>query len=276
MSEVARAVKQAHEMFLAYKKIHLEKGKEDECKSMITAMKIQFMKFPTFLNPDVQTPTRTQEVMIVREAMEHAVLLAVATKNMNDFEKHFEILRVYYTDFPDEPKSERRLLILGLHLLRLLAVNKTRAYHMELERIAVTDQDNMYIKDVVQLERYNMEGSYHKMLQARSKVPSSHYVPLMEMLLETVRREVFRCAMGAYESLSVDGARRLLMFENNDDLKKFIQAEKEARGEEMQGWDLVGEEYTFVHQTSREGTLLPFMTIINDNLKYSNELQRIV
>eukprot|EP01059_Diplonema_ambulator_P006471 TRINITY_DN1615_c0_g1_i4.p1 TRINITY_DN1615_c0_g1~~TRINITY_DN1615_c0_g1_i4.p1 ORF type:complete len:276 (+),score=99.27 TRINITY_DN1615_c0_g1_i4:76-903(+) len=275
MSEVARAVKQAHELYLQYKKIHGDKTKVAECRKMLSELKVIFTKFPTFLNPEQQTPTRAQEVVLVREALEHAVLLAAANCNIDDFAQNFEILRVYYTDFKDEPKSERRLLILGLHLLRLLAMNETRAYHMELERIAVEDHDNMYIKDVVQLERYIMEGSYHKMLQARSKVPSAHYVPLMEMLLVTVRREVFKCATHAYEELSVEGARKLLMFDNTDDLRAFVEAEKERRGDEVMGWVLEGDKYKFVHNEDQDDRL-PFATVISNNLGYANELQRIV
>eukprot|EP01059_Diplonema_ambulator_P006468 TRINITY_DN1615_c0_g1_i1.p1 TRINITY_DN1615_c0_g1~~TRINITY_DN1615_c0_g1_i1.p1 ORF type:complete len:277 (+),score=115.50 TRINITY_DN1615_c0_g1_i1:34-864(+) len=261
-----------------YKQLYTGEGTPTNpaaCKQLLHELKVLFTTFPTFLNPSADSATRIKEISLVREAMENSVLLAAATKNTDDFAQNFEILRVYYTDFKDEPKSERRLLILGLHLLRLLAMNETRAYHMELERIAVEDHDNMYIKDVVQLERYIMEGSYHKMLQARSKVPSAHYVPLMEMLLVTVRREVFKCATHAYEELSVEGARKLLMFDNTDDLRAFVEAEKERRGDEVMGWVLEGDKYKFVHNEDQDDRL-PFATVISNNLGYANELQRIV
>ena len=113
---------------------------------MLGELKLLFTEFPTFLNPDATTPTRPQEIMLVRETMEHAVLQAATNKDVQEFQRHFEILRTYYNDFTDGPQSERRLLILGLHLLRLLATSETRTFHMELERIKVADQESMYIK----------------------------------------------------------------------------------------------------------------------------------
>lgn len=43
------------------------------------------------------------------------------------------------------------------------------------------------VRDVIQLERFLMEGSYHKLLQARSKIPSNEYIGFVNMLLDTVR-----------------------------------------------------------------------------------------
>ena len=126
-----------------------------------------------------------------------------------------------------------------------------------------------------------MEGSYHKMLQSRKNVPSDHYAPLMDMMLLTVRREVFQCAMRAYDSLSVDGACKLLMFEQKEELLKFIKEEKESKEEEETrgGWILKGDSFLFNHQEGptvlRKGAL-PFEHILTNNLNYAHELYRIV
>eukprot|EP01061_Rhynchopus_euleeides_P038121 TRINITY_DN65540_c0_g1_i1.p1 TRINITY_DN65540_c0_g1~~TRINITY_DN65540_c0_g1_i1.p1 ORF type:complete len:276 (+),score=119.00 TRINITY_DN65540_c0_g1_i1:132-959(+) len=274
MAEPAKAVMEAHKQFQEFKKLADAKNYE-EANKVLSGLKLLFTRFPTFLNPEATTDTRSQEVVLVRETMEHAVLAAASAKDMGAFERHFEILRTYYTDFEDEPASERRLLILGLHLLRLLATNETRMFHMEMERITVVDQDSMYIRDVIQLERYLMEGSYLKMLTARKKAPSAHYEPLMEMLLETVRREVFKCAMRSYDSLSVDGARRLLMFDKMDDVLAFIDEErKKLDDDNASAWNLRGDTFHF-SDNEQHGDTLPFTTLIQNQLHYSHELQRI-
>ena len=126
-----------------------------------------------------------------------------------------------------------------------------------------------------------MEGSYHKMLQARKKVPSDHYVPLMDMMLLTVRREVFQCAMTAYDKLSIDGACKLLMFEKKEELLKFIDEEKESREDEetVGSWILKGEDFLFNHEegvTATRKGVLPFEQILTNNLNYAHELYRIV
>ena len=137
----------------------------------------------------------------------------------------------------------------------------------------------MHTQDVIQLERFLTEGRYLKMLTARKKAPSHHYVPLMEMLLETIRREVFTCAGKAYETLSVEGARKLLMYEKTADLLSFVEAEKKKRTEKDEAsaaarWALRGDTFHFQDAEQREDTL-PFNEIIQNQLHYSHELQRI-
>eukprot|EP01060_Flectonema_neradi_P014725 TRINITY_DN2135_c0_g1_i1.p1 TRINITY_DN2135_c0_g1~~TRINITY_DN2135_c0_g1_i1.p1 ORF type:complete len:275 (+),score=45.41 TRINITY_DN2135_c0_g1_i1:45-869(+) len=250
-----------------------------ECRKMLDEQLTKFIEMPTFLNPEGESPTKEEEVNLVVKTMEQAVLVAATTKEIGEFRRHFEILRTYYNDFPT-CKSDRRQLILGLHLLCLLASNETRTFHMELERIKVVDQESLYIKDVIQLERYLMEGSYHKMLQARKKVPSEHYTPLMDLMLLAVRRAVFQCTMSAYDKVSVTGACKLLMFDNQEELLKFIEQEKESKEEdESRGaWVLKNDHFLFNHEegtVARKGAL-PFEQILENNLNYAHELYRIV
>ena len=77
--------------------------------------------------------------------------------------------------------------LLGLNLLRLLASNQIADFHTELELIPTEMLDNAFIKHPVQLEQYLMEGSYTKIIESRSDVPSSCYTYVMDQLLQTVR-----------------------------------------------------------------------------------------
>eukprot|EP01062_Namystynia_karyoxenos_P018261 TRINITY_DN1678_c0_g4_i1.p1 TRINITY_DN1678_c0_g4~~TRINITY_DN1678_c0_g4_i1.p1 ORF type:complete len:321 (+),score=162.24 TRINITY_DN1678_c0_g4_i1:80-964(+) len=290
--ESQEAVKKASELRDQYTQACRAK-KSAEAARLLAQLKVVFTKFPTFLNPCATSPLRVQEVMLVRDTFEHACLNAAARvaqepeAAITDFGRHFEVLRQYYTDFAEVQPSERRLQVLGLNLLRLLANHETVAFHMELESVSVGDLDSVHVKDVVQLERYLQEGSYNKLLDARKKVPSADYAPLMDMLVDTVRRAVFDAAPRAYDSLSFEGALKLLMYQSEGDMTAYIRAETdrrraaaEAAGEAYEAkWRQEGQRYQFVSKeadkTQRKDTL-PFDSIMRQQLDYAHEMQRVV
>lgn len=47
--------------------------------------------------------------------------------------------------------------------------------------------NSSYIKHVSELERYLMEGAYHKILSAKENVPAESFAYFMESLTSTVR-----------------------------------------------------------------------------------------
>eukprot|EP01065_Artemidia_motanka_P026153 TRINITY_DN31073_c0_g1_i1.p1 TRINITY_DN31073_c0_g1~~TRINITY_DN31073_c0_g1_i1.p1 ORF type:complete len:293 (+),score=114.84 TRINITY_DN31073_c0_g1_i1:67-945(+) len=288
-------VKEAFDAAGEYKKA-FEARDYEKAGSLLGRLKCMFTEFPSFLDPSASSATKEQEVMIVRDVFEHACLIAASRvkedpqEALHEFGRHFEVLRQYFVDFSGSSPSERRLLVLGLNLLRLLALGETKHFHMELESIAVEDQASNYVKDVVQLERYLQEGSYNKLLDARKKVPSSEYTPMMDMLLDTVRRGVFECAASAYNSLSVQGARELLMFsgpQGAEEMSRYIRAETERRRAvaEQQGedfcepWRLQGDRFVFGseedHRAHRR-EVLPYDSMMVQQLGYAHEMQRVV
>lgn len=58
--------------------------------------------------------------------------------------------------------------LLGLNLLYLLSVNRVSEFHTELELLSTeVIQRNQYIRPILALEQYIMEGRYNKIFQAR-------------------------------------------------------------------------------------------------------------
>jgi len=287
-------VKEAYDVLQQYKDA-ISKKDHGQCAKLFSQLKRLFTKLPTFLSPTSDTPGRAREAILVRDTFEHACLETASRVPQDpqgalaEFGRHYEVLRTYYEDFTDVAPSERRLLVLGLNLLRLLALGDSKSFHMELEGVGLEDQETPYVKDVVQLERYLEEGSYNKLLDARKKVPSADYSPLMDMLLDTVRRGVFECAPTAYTSLSKTAACGLLMFtgaEAEKQMGDYIRAENERRRAQA---EVTGESYTeawkedkgrFVFREETETHVkkdaLPFDSIMRQQLDFAHELQRVV
>jgi len=93
--------------------------------------------------------------------------------------------------FKDIPPSSYQYQILGLNLLRLLALNRIAEFHTELELIPLDKHDNIYIKHPIQLEQYIMEGSYNKVFSAAKDLPAPSYSFFIEYLMDTRLKYVY-------------------------------------------------------------------------------------
>jgi len=193
---------------------------------------------------------------------------SIKAKEVAWFERHVAQVKTYYTDYAHLlNESERKWPILGLSLMNLLAHNRIEEFHTELELIPTRDQQNIYISYPVQLEQRLMEGSYNKILTAKShaKIPAFHF--FVDILVNTVREKISECNEKAYESLPVDDARSLLMFKSNADLLEYAK---------KRGWEERRDNTIVFNKKSKEVALVPSHVLIRQLLGYATELERIV
>jgi len=235
-------------------------------KSLLTQMKIEMTKF-NFLVPD---GIDNAKFVLAREILEYAVLLSVKLKDSEGFERNFAQVKNYYNDNSNSnvPSSERKQMLLGLNLLRLLAYNRIAEYHTELEIIPVNMLENVYIKYSIQLEQFLMEGNYNKIFEhtSPSAQPAKPYNYFMDLLIGTVRSEIASCIEKAYNSLKVTNAQKLLRFNSADEFTDFATKRK---------WTITGDTCNFQTQENKKLTI-PTMELIHQTLNYAKELERIV
>ncbi|RYR17357.1 hypothetical protein Ahy_B03g062131 isoform C [Arachis hypogaea] len=174
---------------------------------------------------------------------EHAVVLSVKIEDQDAFERDFFQLKPYYTDACNKlPPSPQEYPILGLNLLRLLVQNRIAEFHTELELLSSAALENPCIKHAVELEQSFMEGAYNRVLSARQTVPHDTYVYFMDLLAKTVsgcvlcyifciflivklsfRDEIAGCSEKAYDYLSMNDAKQMLMFTSDKELSEYIK-----------------------------------------------------
>ncbi|THG00193.1 hypothetical protein TEA_003386 [Camellia sinensis var. sinensis] len=155
---------------------------------------------------------------------EHAVVLSVKIEDQDAFERDFFQLKPYYTDAHGRlPPSPQEYPILGLNLLRLLVQNRIAEFHTELELLSAGAMENNCIKHAVELEQSFMEGAYNRVLSARQTVPHETYVYFMDLLAKTVRDEIAGCSEKAYDSLSINDARKILLFSSDKELFEYVK-----------------------------------------------------
>lgn len=240
-----------------------------QCQQKFTQLKIRLIKFkliPPF--PKEQLATIKKQLTLARETYELGAFLSIEQKDESSFERYVAHLKTYYNDYQVLlGDSEWKWPILGLHLMALLAQNNISEFHTELELVPFDNQQNTnYISFPVELERWLMEGSYNKVLNAAPKVPLPLFKFFMDKLTVTVRKKMASCIEQAYEKFPINQAIELLRFQGK-------QGEFEAFCKER-NWE-VKEEISF-NRGKQQNLDIPAHNTIRQSLLYATELERIV
>ncbi|KAL2524932.1 26S proteasome non-ATPase regulatory subunit 8A [Abeliophyllum distichum] len=242
----------------------------DKCTELLSQLKVLLTKLKSLPPLFEETPNAIRELTLARDIYEHAVVLSVKIEDLDAFERDFFQLKPYYTDARGLPQSPQEYLILGLNLLRLLVQNRIAEFHTELELLSAVALENPCIKHAVELEQSFMEGAYNRVLSARQTVPHETYVYFMDLLAKTVRDEIAGCSEKAYDCLSINDVRQILLFSSDQELVEYIKKEHPE-------WEI---ENGFVFfQRAKESVPckeIPSLQLINQTLSYARELERIV
>ncbi|GMI94220.1 regulatory particle non-ATPase 12A [Hibiscus trionum] len=243
----------------------------DNCTNLLSQLKVLLTKFRSLPPLFENTPNAVNELLLAREIYEHAVVLSVKIEDQDAFERDFFQLKPYYTDAGSRlPPSQQEYLILGLNLLRLLVQNRIAEFHTELELLSPTALENPCIKHAVELEQSFMEGAYNRVLSARQTAPHETYVYFMDLLAKTVRDEIAGCSEKAYDYLSINDARQMLLFSSDPELVEYVK-------EEHPEWEVKnGSVYFQKAKESAPCKEIPSLQLINQTLSYARELERIV
>ncbi|KAG6408265.1 hypothetical protein SASPL_131269 [Salvia splendens] len=243
----------------------------DTCTKLLFQLKIALTGFKSLPPLFEKTPNAVHELTLARDIYEHAVILSVKIEDQDAFERDFCQLKPYYTDAASRlPPSPQEYPILGLNLLRLLVQNRIAEFHTELELLSAIALENPCIKHAVELEQSFMEGAYNRVLTARQAVPHETYVYFMDLLAKTVRDEIAGCSEKAYDTLSVNDARQMLLYSSDKEVIEYIK-------EEHPEWEVKN---GFVFFQRAKGSVpckeIPSLQLINQTLSYARELERIV
>ncbi|OAY74080.1 26S proteasome non-ATPase regulatory subunit 8 homolog A [Ananas comosus] len=243
----------------------------DTCTNLLSQLKVLLTKFPSLPPSFQRTPNAVEELTVARDIYEHAVVLSVKTEDQDAFERDFFQLKPYYTDTCGIiPPSPQEYPILGLNLLRLLVQNRIAEFHTELELLPSSALENPCIKHAVELEQSFMEGAYNRVLSARQTVPHETYVYFMDLLAKTVRDEIAGCSEKAYDYLTINDAKKMLMFSSEQELFQYIT-------EEHPDWETKNGCVFFQKaKESQPSKEIPSLQLINQTLSYARELERIV
>ena len=143
-------------------------------------------------------------------------------------------------------------------------------FHNELELLPEPSRQDPNIAFAVKLEQYLMEGTYNKVLEARTHVPNPYFPFLLSQLLQTVRENIADCAEVAYQCLRLADAQKMLIFDSAAELGAYIQEEKTE-------WSVrEGRVWFKAPEKSLGASDIPSLRLVGETLAYATELDRIV
>jgi 26S proteasome regulatory subunit N12 len=244
----------------------------NKAEQLLSQLKKIFISFDSFLSTSkIMNDQSKQEHLIIRETLEYAIFYSLERKDLNSLERYVLQLKPYYANIIEGlPSSDREQLITGLNLMRLLAQNRVSEFHSEIELIPIKFHENLYIKYPMELELYLMEGSYSKIRKMKDKSPSSEYTIFMDMMMETIRKEIADSTQLAYKKISLEGLQKLLILKDLNETKKFVQSRN--------GWQM--DDGNFVKFTNISDKEISFQenskNVISRTLVYAKDLETIV
>lgn len=250
-----------------------------QCKELLTKLKLIIARFDS-LDPLVPIQQKNvQELLLVREILEQGIIISVRDKDLKAFTIYTSQLFVYYFDYKNlVPKSTKQNAILGTYLLYLLASNSIGDFHMTLEIISIEDQNDPYIKYVLELEQNIMDGYFHRVLTRKSQIPLYLYSVFMEKLHDTIRFKLIDCIFASASSISMNHACELLCFNHSGELTEFLnlyKETKETQKETIPPYEIIEGSILFNNQVTTAQDI-PSLEIYNNTIGYATELERIV
>lgn len=251
MSDVERS-------FATFQQAFNQNAPVDQLQQQLVKLKIDMTNHGFLQSGDAK------ERSVARSVLEYAALTCVRANDFAGFERNVAQLQSYALD-PQESKVKYE--IIGINLLRLLALDKLAEFHTELELIPVAKRSDPFVQYPVTLEQQMMEGAFHKVIKSlKSGLPSQYFGPFAARLSETVRLQIAECLSRAYSTLSLKQAAELLLVSEQE----LPQFEKHC------GWVRTADGGAYDFAQKRTEARVPKQQIMSQTLALAHEVERII
>lgn len=188
------------------------------------------------------------------------------------FERYLAQLAPYYMNSPSLPPSSHQSVLLGLNLLNLLVAGRSADYLVAMAKLSPPLLTSPPISFVKELELCLKEGTYHRLMMAKERLPAPEYGWLVQALVETVRIGIAEGMEQAYEEISLTQAVSMLLL-------TCAQIPMLAEFGQKRGWHLEGERIIFP-RNQKVKFLFDDQTdsklMINRALNYAQALDQII
>lgn len=212
----------------------------------------------------------SRDIVLARDVYELGTLLSIRQEDDALFERHVAQCKTYYLDYAGIiENSARQNLIMALNLMRLLAQNRIAEFHTELELIPVEVRSDPYVRYVLGLEQFLMEGSYAKIASAGLEPPDPSFAFFTSVLMGTVRDEIASCSEKAYKQITIPVARNILSLSSDGDVLAIAEDRNWIIRDGMIHFDEIKVQAPSMEQ-------VPSMELIKRTLHYAKELEQIV
>eukprot|EP00484_Ammonia_sp_Unknown_P023899 CAMPEP_0197037526 /NCGR_PEP_ID=MMETSP1384-20130603/14714_1 /TAXON_ID=29189 /ORGANISM="Ammonia sp." /LENGTH=254 /DNA_ID=CAMNT_0042467839 /DNA_START=49 /DNA_END=813 /DNA_ORIENTATION=+ len=227
-----------------------------------------FKKFQLELIRNGHKLNTAQDLQAAMEGLEIGAQIAINTRDLQMFDRVITQLKQYYLMENIGKLSKQRQHLMGLYLMYLLTENRLGDFHVEIELLSFADLDSEFIKFPMEIEQSMMEGSYQKIIDAKSKPPNKTYTILLNKLSETVRSEISKSLQAVHSKMPLKDALGMLSLNDVDTLKQHIKSND-------LNWSIDGQTLHFTPQEQQSQQLEAAETA-RDMLEFTSNIETIV
>jgi 26S proteasome regulatory subunit N12 len=228
-------------------------------KETLSKLKIEMLDFP---------PGSSSHTQVAVEGMEIGILMMADDGDLDSFARNVAQIKPMYASLTASTTTPRKCHVLGLNLLNLLVDNRLSEFHAELELLTEEESKNIFVTFPINLERQLMVGIYDEVLNVT--VPDPSYQFFVDNLLQTVRDSIADCVEVSYKTMKISDAMTMMKFGTQAELLEYVEDCRD---------DWIVQEDTLCFQPPPSGSKvgdIPSMKLINQNLSYATEIERIV
>lgn len=209
---------------------------------------------------------------VYQDILEMACFWAAHSRDGVSFERYFNQLSsvIYFAvgqHFKDIT-GNRKWTLIGLQLLNLLITGRVSDFYILVEHLP---EDcllvNPFIQFPLKLEQFLIEGTYHRILSARSDVPAPEYAWFIDGLSESIRNDILLCTEASMSSLSSQRLASLFLANGKTDLNAIINE---------RGWSLAANDVVHFNKRNEKDVTFAPNVQVSRVLEYSRHIEQMI
>lgn len=206
--------------------------------------------------------------------LEMGCLWAAHSRDGLAFERYFSQLAsiIYFSagQSLDSVNGDRKWLLIGLQLLNLLVTGRIAEFHILMEQLPETSLlTNPFITFPLKLEQSLIEGTYHRIWEAKESAPAIEYGWFIDGLVDSIRNELIRGLESSMTSISIEELSKLLLIKSTD-----IKAIEHLASQ--RGWSVNGVTVAIRPAKDHEGNHGTATNDLSRVLQYARQLEQII
>ncbi|VWU53136.1 26S proteasome regulatory subunit RPN12, putative [Hepatocystis sp. ex Piliocolobus tephrosceles] len=251
----------------------------EACKEILKKLKAVIIHIPS-IDPLLPIHKKNiNDLLLIREILEKGVIISIIDDDIKSFTIYITQLFTYYFDYKNIlTKSEKQNALVGVYLLYLLSSNMIGEFHMLLEIIPIEDQNDYFIKYVLELEEHIIDGYFHYVLIKKEDTPLYLYSIFMERLYSTIKYKLADSIFASSNSINLINICEILQLNDENELYNFIAEYNEVKtiqGNSIITYKVIDNKICF-NNPNENFKSVPSLEIMNNTIGYATELERIV
>lgn len=199
----------------------------ERAESLINDLKLDFLEFQ-LLTPK-ESELSDDKIIMFRDILEYDALYSIKTEKLDEFERAMAQLKCYYFRETNLPPSDLMPLLLAIHLVAILGrkdQNKDKFvdFNIELQLARrYTQGDNEFLDYAADLHQSVIENSFARLFLLENQPPSPLFNQFTAGLLNGARNSHADSIERAYKHLTLSEISSILRFNNEDDVRQFVE-----------------------------------------------------